>query len=414
MASCASSKARARPKCRAADRRTRHGRPALARQRRLCALCLGLSEFPRGARLQHADRRTLAWRGTGRRAATQRENARAGAKRKGGVTARLAVSQSLSAEADEDNVSWRRRLIMPGAAGGRLRPIRPSALCSSRTVSSSAVATTQPGGRPHAETIALQQAGAAAAGATLYVTLEPCSHHGKTPPCAEAIIAAGVARVVSAIEDPDRRVAGRGHAMLRCRGHEVATGVLRRTAARRANLGHILRVTAGRPMVTLKLARDGGRLCCGAPGPRLDCITGAVANEPRSYLRAQHDAIMVGVGTALADDPLLTVRLPGLGERSPLRIVLDTRLALRLASRLALTRRASHPTLVIAGEDAPEMAAVRLAAIGDRSDARMPRWCGACRSCSGAFGSWRTRSDPYFQRGRSACCSGADRRRFCR
>jgi diaminohydroxyphosphoribosylaminopyrimidine deaminase/5-amino-6-(5-phosphoribosylamino)uracil reductase len=221
---------------------------------------------------------------------------------------------------------------------------------------------TKKGGRPHAETEALRQAGSAAVGATLYVTLEPCSHHGKTPPCADAIIAAGVVRVVSAIEDPDSRVAGRGHQRLRDAGIEVRTGVLAE-AARRANLGHILRVTAGRPMVTLKLAQTAdGFAAAQSHAPRLS-VTGAAANSRVHMWRAQHDAVMVGIGTALADDPLLNVRLPGLEACRPLRIVLDTKLALPLDSQLARTAR-DFPTLVVASEDAPEAAATQLGACG--------------------------------------------------
>jgi diaminohydroxyphosphoribosylaminopyrimidine deaminase/5-amino-6-(5-phosphoribosylamino)uracil reductase len=221
---------------------------------------------------------------------------------------------------------------------------------------------TRRGGRPHAETEALQQAGAAAAGATLFVTLEPCSHHGETPPCAEAIVAAGVARVVSALDDPDTRVAGRGHRLLREAGIEVRTGVLAE-AARRANLGHILRVTAGRPMVSLKLAETAnGFAAAPSPAPRL-AITGPAANARVHMWRAEHDAIMIGIGTALADDPMLTVRLPGAEARRPLRVVLDTRLILPPTSQLALTAK-DFPTLVVAGEDAPDAAAMALSAIG--------------------------------------------------
>ena len=209
---------------------------------------------------------------------------------------------------------------------------------------------TRPGGRPHAETEALREAGEAARGATLYVTLEPCSHHGRTPPCADAIVTAGVARVVSALEDPDPRVAGRGHARLAAAGVEVRAGLLREEALR-ANLGHVLRVTQGRPMVTLKLAETADGYAAGSDhDPRL-MITGLAANNRVQIWRAFHDAIMIGIGTAKADDPLLTVRLPGV-TRKPLRIVLDARLELSLRSRLVATAR-DLPTLVIAGRDAP-------------------------------------------------------------
>lgn len=184
---------------------------------------------------------------------------------------------------------------------------------------------TRAGGRPHAETEALRDAGEQARGATLYVSLEPCSHHGVTPPCAIAIVAAGVAQVVSALDDPDPRVAGRGHALLREAGIAVTTGVLSE-AALRANLGHILRVTEGRPMVTLKLAETADGFAADAVGrPRL-MITGPAAGNVVQNMRATHDAIMIGSGTAHADDPRLDVRLPGLAGRRPLRVVLDTRI----------------------------------------------------------------------------------------
>ena len=221
---------------------------------------------------------------------------------------------------------------------------------------------TKPGGRPHAETEALADAGAGARGATLYVGLEPCSHYGKTPPCADAIIAAGIARVVSALEDPDPRVAGRGHARLRDAGIEIATGV-GAGEARRANLGHILRVTEGRPMVTLKLAETADGFAAGGEHDKRLAITGAAANARVHMMRAMHDAIMVGIGTARTDDPLMTVRLPGMEEVKPLRVVLDYRLELSPRSRLATTAR-DYPTLIIAAEDAPLNAERALAETG--------------------------------------------------
>ncbi len=223
---------------------------------------------------------------------------------------------------------------------------------------------TQAGGRPHAETEAIRDAGEAARGATLYVSLEPCSHHGVTSPCADAIVAAGLARVVSAIEDPARRVAGRGHAKLVEAGIALRTGIAA-GAARRLTLGHILRVTEGRPMVTLKLAETAdGYAAGGEHDPRL-MITGAAVNNRVHVMRAMHDAIMVGVGTVLADDPLMTVRLPGLEGRKPLRIVLDTHLRTPLASRLAATA-GDWPTLAIAGEGASADAEAALVAKGVR------------------------------------------------
>jgi diaminohydroxyphosphoribosylaminopyrimidine deaminase/5-amino-6-(5-phosphoribosylamino)uracil reductase len=229
---------------------------------------------------------------------------------------------------------------------------------------------TRPGGRPHAETEALRETGANSRGATLYVTLEPCSHHGKTPPCAEAIVAAGIARVVSALEDPDPRVAGRGHRLLMEAGVKVATGVCAE-AALRANLGHVLRVTRGRPMVALKLALTADGFAAGLNGEPRISITGAVANGYVHMLRALHDAVLVGEGTALADNPLLTVRLPGMETRKPLRVVIDSDLKLRLKSRLAETATV-YPTLVIAAEDASAEKEARLAALGVEV-ARAPR-----------------------------------------
>ncbi len=220
---------------------------------------------------------------------------------------------------------------------------------------------TAPGGRPHAERIAIARAGEAARGATLYVTLEPCSHFGKSPPCADAIVEAGIARVVSAIEDPNPRVAGQGHARLTAAGIAVTVGP-GAAQARRDHRGHILRVTAGRPAVTLKLAETAdGFAAGGAHDPRLR-ITGQIANLRVQIMRSTHEAIMVGVETALVDDPLLTVRLPGV-DRKPWRVVLDTRLRLPARSRLAASAR-DLPTLIIAGPDAPKDAAARLADLG--------------------------------------------------
>ncbi|MCW2284877.1 diaminohydroxyphosphoribosylaminopyrimidine deaminase/5-amino-6-(5-phosphoribosylamino)uracil reductase [Rhodoblastus acidophilus] len=208
---------------------------------------------------------------------------------------------------------------------------------------------TQAGGRPHAEPMALAQAGEAARGATLYVTLEPCAHHGKTPPCAEAVIAAGIARVVGGLTDPDPRTAGQGFSKLRAAGIEVETEVLAREC-RRAHRGHILRVTEHRPMVTLKIAHTPDGFAAGAEHDRRLAITGLAANLRTHVLRAQHDAIMVGVGTILGDDPLMTVRLPGV-IRPLLRIVLDARCELPPRSRFAATA-VEAPTLVFCGAQA--------------------------------------------------------------
>jgi diaminohydroxyphosphoribosylaminopyrimidine deaminase / 5-amino-6-(5-phosphoribosylamino)uracil reductase len=194
---------------------------------------------------------------------------------------------------------------------------------------------TQAGGRPHAEIEALGRAGEAAYGATLYVTLEPCSHFGKSPPCADAIIAAGVARVVSALEDPNPKVAGSGHARLRAAGIAVDVGI-GAAEARHDHAGHIRRICDGRPQVMLKLAisADGK---AGAAGRCPLAITGEWVRDRVHLLRAQSDAIMIGIGTALADDPLLTCRLPGMEGCSPVRVVLDSSLRLPSGSRLVRT-----------------------------------------------------------------------------
>lgn len=219
---------------------------------------------------------------------------------------------------------------------------------------------TQPGGRPHAEVGALGRAGEAASGATLYVTLEPCSHYGKSPPCADAIVAAGLARVVSAIEDPNPEVAGQGHARLRSAGILVDVGI-GADEARRDHAGHITRMREGRPHVMLKLAISADGKVGGA-GRTPVTITGAEVRDRVHLLRAQSDAVMVGIGTALADDPLLTCRLPGMERDSPVRVVLDTDLRLPRASRLAQTAR-EVPVWVVAAAEAPR--AIQEALVAD-------------------------------------------------
>lgn len=219
---------------------------------------------------------------------------------------------------------------------------------------------TQPGGRPHAEVVALAQAGAAARGATAFVTLEPCAHHGQTPPCADALIAAGVARVVAALSDPDPRVAGRGFAMLRAAGIVVTEEVLAAEAAL-AHHGFLSRVTAGRPMVTLKLAMTlDGRIA--TEGGESRWITGPVARHHVHAQRMAHDAVMIGVGTALADDPDLTVRDLG-APSQPLRVVLDRHLRLPPDSRLGRTAQ-TVPVWICHGPDAPAAARAGWTACG--------------------------------------------------
>jgi diaminohydroxyphosphoribosylaminopyrimidine deaminase/5-amino-6-(5-phosphoribosylamino)uracil reductase len=219
---------------------------------------------------------------------------------------------------------------------------------------------TQPGGRPHAEVRALQQAGSLAEGATAYVTLEPCAHHGHTPPCAEALIAAKVARVVTALTDPDPRVSGKGHAMLRTAGIAVTEGVLTAQATQ-LNAGFLKRVTQGLPFVTLKLAASlDGRTATATGESRW--ITGPEARRKVHAMRLAHDAVMVGSGTALADDPDLTVRDMG-AVRQPVRIVLDRMLKHSPESRLGRTARET-PVWLLHGPSAPEAARTAWAATG--------------------------------------------------
>ncbi|HSP50630.1 MAG TPA: bifunctional diaminohydroxyphosphoribosylaminopyrimidine deaminase/5-amino-6-(5-phosphoribosylamino)uracil reductase RibD [Pseudolabrys sp.] len=202
---------------------------------------------------------------------------------------------------------------------------------------------TQPGGRPHAEVEALRHAKKAAQGATMYVTLEPCSHQGQTPPCADAIIKAGIIRVVSALEDPNPEVVGKGHERLRAKGITVDIGLGADSAAH-VHAGHIMRVTNNRPYVLLKLAvsADGK---AGLAGRKPAAITGEAARVRVFQMRAVSDAIMVGIGTVLSDNPQLTCRLPGMFERSPVRVVLDATLKLPLASSVVATVR-DTPTWV--------------------------------------------------------------------
>jgi diaminohydroxyphosphoribosylaminopyrimidine deaminase/5-amino-6-(5-phosphoribosylamino)uracil reductase len=220
---------------------------------------------------------------------------------------------------------------------------------------------TQPGGRPHAEPEALRRAGEAARGATLYVTLEPCSHFGRSPPCADAVIAAGIARVVAAIEDPNPLVAGQGHARLRAAGIKVDVGLCAAEAAR-DHAGHFRRVRDKRPHVILKLAVSSDDKIA-ASGHKPVAITGKAAKTRVHLLRAQCDAILVGIGTVLADDPLLTCRLPGMAARSPVRVVLDRGLRIPGDSRLVHSARET-PLWLIASELAEAAAATKLGAAG--------------------------------------------------
>jgi diaminohydroxyphosphoribosylaminopyrimidine deaminase/5-amino-6-(5-phosphoribosylamino)uracil reductase len=208
---------------------------------------------------------------------------------------------------------------------------------------------TEAGGRPHAETQALARAGGRARGKTMYVTLEPCSHHGKTPPCAEAIVKAGLARVVVATDDPDSRVSGRGLALLVEAGIDVSLSVCAEEG-RWVGLGHIMRVQALRPLVTLKLAvSSDGRIAAGTGAPTW--VTGEDARARAHLLRAHSDAILVGRKTIADDDPQLDCRLPGLSQRSPRRYVLDSQFRSPATARI-FTPNASGPAIILAARDA--------------------------------------------------------------
>ncbi|HEY6354997.1 MAG TPA: bifunctional diaminohydroxyphosphoribosylaminopyrimidine deaminase/5-amino-6-(5-phosphoribosylamino)uracil reductase RibD [Burkholderiaceae bacterium] len=220
---------------------------------------------------------------------------------------------------------------------------------------------TQPGGRPHAEPEALGRAGEAARGATLYVTLEPCSHVGRSPPCADAVIAAGIARVVSAVEDPNPEVAGQGHARLRAAGIVVDVGLCAREAAR-DHAGHFRRIRDKRPHVILKLAVSSDDKI-GAAGRKPVAITGEAARARVHLLRAQCDAVLVGIGTVQADDPLLTCRLPGMEAQSPVRVVLDRALRISGTSRLVHSARET-PLWVMTSSLSEAPAAMKLGAAG--------------------------------------------------
>ena len=212
---------------------------------------------------------------------------------------------------------------------------------------------TAAGGRPHAEPQALKRAGKAAEGATMYVSLEPCSHKGKSPPCTDAIIRAGIARVVSAMEDPNPEVAGQGHKRLDEKKIKIEVGLLA-DEARRIHAGHVFKVTQGRPHVTLKLAvsADGK---AGLAGRKQAQISGEEARKRVFQMRAQSDAVLVGIGTVLADNPALTCRLPGMFERSPVRVVLDSQLKLPIASHVMATVRET-PTWVFGSKSASAIA----------------------------------------------------------
>ncbi|WP_421090975.1 bifunctional diaminohydroxyphosphoribosylaminopyrimidine deaminase/5-amino-6-(5-phosphoribosylamino)uracil reductase RibD [Pseudochrobactrum sp. MP213Fo] len=222
---------------------------------------------------------------------------------------------------------------------------------------------TAEGGRPHAETQALAEAGELAKGATAYVTLEPCAHHGRTPPCAEALVTAGITRVVASTNDPDPRVAGRGYQLLRDAGLEVVSGVLQEQGDLEL-AGYLSRSFLKRPEVMLKLALsvDG---YVGCVGRGQIAITGAVSIAQVHMRRAQTDAIMVGVGTVIADDPVLNCRLPGLQDRSPVRVILDSDLRMPLTSKLVRSAR-QVPLWIAANNDADPVKRAQLIEAGCR------------------------------------------------
>jgi len=250
-----------------------------------------------------------------------------------------------------DDTRWMKLALGLGARGlGQVRP-NPAVGCvivkNGRLLGRG---WTQPSGRPHAETVALAQAGEAARGATAYVTLEPCAHHGKTPPCATALVAAGIARVICPLEDPDSRVSGNGFQILRKAGIVVETGAME-TAAREAHKGFLFKTSQNRPMLTLKLATSlDGRIATAKGESRW--ITGPQARATVHQMRASHDAVLIGGGTAKADDPMLDIRGLGLARANPVRIVVDSQLTLSLESRLA--RSARDIPLWLCHNDAPE------------------------------------------------------------
>ena len=222
-------------------------------------------------------------------------------------------------------------------------------------------AATGEGGRPHAETQALERAGIEAKGSSVYVTLEPCAHQGETPPCVEALVQAGVARVVYAMGDPDARVNGRGAKRLQEAGIMVEAGVLR-DEAESINAGYLLHRTQARPLVTLKLATSlDGRIATASGASRW--ITGEQARRRGHLLRATSDAILVGSGCALKDDPMLTCRLEGMESRSPIRIIADGRLRLSPRSRLAKSAK-DFGLWILTRPDAPAKQRKALQACG--------------------------------------------------
>ncbi len=268
-----------------------------------------------------------------------------------------------------DQISWDERFMAAA--------IRYSRRHAGRTGTNPSVATlivdddgvivgrgvTAPGGRPHAEPVALAKAGDRARGATAYVTLEPCAHHGRTPPCADALVSAGIARVVGAAADPDDRVSGRGYAILRNAGIKVTEGILAGEAAD-AMAGYLIRSVNKRPEVILKLAVSADGMI-GKSGEGQVAITGTVARRYAHLLRAGTQAILIGSNTASADNPELTCRLPGLEARSPIRIIVGRAGALTPDAHL-VTGAAKIPTWLAGGQGCDEALRQKFNAAGVR------------------------------------------------
>ncbi|MFC3051168.1 bifunctional diaminohydroxyphosphoribosylaminopyrimidine deaminase/5-amino-6-(5-phosphoribosylamino)uracil reductase RibD [Kordiimonas pumila] len=249
-----------------------------------------------------------------------------------------------------DDIKWMRHALALAARG--LGNVAPNPAVGCLLVKGGVIigrGWTQPGGRPHAETVALDQAGENTAGATAFVTLEPCSHFGKTPPCVDALIKARLSRVVVAVEDIDSRVNGAGIRKLRAAGVEVTTGVLE-AEARAVNAGFFNTVIKDRPLFSLKIASSLDGKIATATGES-KWITGIQARRYGHMLRYQHDAILVGVNTVLADNPDLRCRITGLEKGSPIRIVLDSSLQTPIDSALFKTASAMHPVMIISTED---------------------------------------------------------------
>ncbi len=261
----------------------------------------------------------------------------------------------------EDIAHMRAALALARRGQGATWP-NPSVGCvvvkDNRVVGRGVTAT---GGRPHAEPQALQMAGDKARGATAYVTLEPCCHWGRTPPCTDALIAAGIARVVVAAQDPDKRVDSQGIAKLRAAGIRTEVGLLE-TEAHAILAGFFQRIGTGRPLVTLKLATTLDGKIATASGES-QWITGPEARRMAHAIRGRHDAILVGVGTVLADDPDLTCRIPGFAKRPIVRVVADSHLRTPLSARLVATAREA-PTWILTRPDADPARKAALQAAG--------------------------------------------------